>query len=93
MATTNYGKNAETTQGAVNLGLGLGGWDYISDTSEHTGDWVAIQAIGGEATIDTLEATNRDSLSSVKLTQDATIVGPIYSIKLSSGAVLAYKRV
>lgn len=89
-----YSRNSESTQSALNLGLGLGGWDYITDTDTHDGDWVAVQALGGAAKINSLSAGNSDTITGdVSLGQDATIVGPITSIKLSSGSVIAYKRV
>jgi cation transporter-like permease len=67
------------------------GADYYADTSAHTGDWEAIQAL--EAAVAALVSTNvAGTLSAVPIPAGAIIFGRFTSITLSSGKVIAYRR-
>ena len=75
--------------------LGGCGTKMIADTTEHTGPFVAITAIGtADAVIDTSECTTNIENESATITipEGATIFGHFSSIELDSGAVLAYRK-
>jgi len=77
---------------ALNVKLGQGGSTLITDTSAHTGTYVAITFL--EATTFTaLTDANRDgnTIGSQTFPVGATIYGTFTSITLASGACIAYK--
>lgn len=79
-----------TVQEYGNLGLGQAGLDYVTNTEANTGSWVAIKAVGGDATGDFTMSIG-DNLLSFVITQDDWLFGPIEEFALSSGAVIAYR--
>jgi hypothetical protein len=66
------------------------GSNYYADTSAHTGDWCAIQALT-TATF-TAFASNCAGASAFTLPAGATIYGIISGFTLSVGTVIAYNR-
>tara|TARA_E500000331_G_scaffold333209_1_gene357204 strand:+ start:1490 stop:1777 length:288 start_codon:yes stop_codon:yes gene_type:complete len=84
-----YGKVRYTVVESNNLKLGQQGFKVISDTNAHTGTFVAIKVVGGNASV---SATSKigDSISSLTIRQDDIIYGAFSSITLGSGTVLAY---
>jgi len=70
--------------------MGQGGIDIISDTNEHNGNYIAVMAVGGDVTPDTLTASVGDDLDSEVLTQNVIIPGPFTHIKLAAGKVYAW---
>lgn len=75
---------------AGNLSLGQLGFDEVTGTE--SGTWIAIQAIGADAT---LSATSNvgDNLSSVTLYEGGIIYGNFSQIVVTSGKVLAYRGI
>ena len=78
-------------------GLGLNGGSYVNDTVLHSNSngWFAIQAT--EATVIAAQGSNITNLDDICTGQDATelaagmvLYGNFTSIRLTSGAVIAY---
>jgi len=77
-----------------NLGLGQGGFDAISDTNLHSGNWVSFKAIGGDAVIASSTSNTGDNLpATLTLSEGDLIFGEFTAITLASGTVLAYKGI
>lgn len=85
---------------AQNINLGQGGAKFISDTSEHTGSFVAIAMIE-DTVFNTLTPSdttygygvgsyNGNSMASETIPQGMTIFGKWTTIDLTSGACIAY---
>ena len=84
--------NSETIQSISNLSMGQAGYEVLTGTAAHSGDWIALVAWGGSAKFSSITATNSDTITSGTLPDAAVLVGPITAFTLTSGTVLAYKR-
>ncbi len=74
-----------------NLGLGQGGFNTYTDTSLHSGNWVAFKAVHGDAVIASSVSATGDNLpASMTLSEGDVVYGDFTAITLSSGKVLAY---
>lgn len=78
----------------LTAGLGLGGSDYFTDATLHSGNWVILHAI--EDTVLT-SVTYRpgtrggDSLSGKTIKAGDRLYGEIVSVQLASGSVELYR--
>ena len=83
-------------QGATASSLtAINGAVLIDDTAEHTGAFMAIQAVGGAAAVINNSGTTSnidDFDATITIDSGQTIYGRFSQIKLSSGKVIAYKR-
>lgn len=73
------------------------GFEYISDTAAHTGNFIAIQVLT-DAVVASAIATpgapvTGNNFAAVSLPAGAVIYGKFSSITLTSGTVIAYKGV
>lgn len=84
------GIHDHTVQEATNIMVGQSGFDYIADTNQADGSWVCVKAVADDA-IGDFDMAIGDSLSSFTITKNDFLFGPITSITLSAGAVLAYR--
>ena len=69
---------------------------HISDTSAHSGSWVAVVALEDSVLAlesETLKGTDGNNISSMKLGLGAQIRGVFSKITLASGSVVAYQSV
>ena len=68
------------------------GFEYISDTSAHTGRFWQLYAVA-DAVIDSAVIANQtgNTFSSVPLKAGDSIMGVFTSVTLASGKVVAYK--
>jgi len=86
------GLHGFTVQEAENAGLGQAGFDYISDTATHTGEWYAIKVVDGAAAVfAVLNTALGDGAAGLTIQEGDIVYGPFTSIKLTSGKVLAYR--
>jgi hypothetical protein len=69
--------------------MGLHGNDYFSDTSQHDGQYCALQAC--EATVVASATGEGISWSNVTLAAGQTVPGYFTSVTLTSGSVILYK--
>lgn len=82
---------SQSSQNVRNI-KGEGGSVYIDDTAAHAGPFDAIQAL--EATVVNALIGNMDDFAAgMPLPAGAVIFGLFSSITLTSGKVIAYKRV
>lgn len=73
--------------------LGQKGWDKISDTNVHNGEWFAIKADGAaDAVFTTLTCNTGDSGDGMTLLAGDVIYGSFTSIDLTSGTIYAYRK-
>jgi len=67
---------------------GYAGGTYFSDTSNHTGNWSVIEAVG-DTTFTTLTG-NLTNGASISLADGRRLYGQFTVVRLSAGAVIAY---
>ena len=83
-------------QGATAYSLTAGkGGIFNNDTAAHTGDFMAIEAVGdAAAAINNSGTTSNitDFDANITISAGQTIYGRFTSITLASGAVIAYNR-
>ena len=78
-----------TIHDAPETNLGQYGFDEI--TAVTTGDWIALMAVGGSATL--VAVTDEgDNLSSLTISEGVIIPGTFNSITPSAGTILAFRR-
>ena len=82
------GRYRYNEQATANLGLGQNGFDEITGTE--SGDWIAIKAIGGDATLSATSSIG-DNVSSFTLDKGDLIYGVFSDIAVTVGTVLAYR--
>lgn len=85
-----------TTQEGINAMLGQSTPVRITGTADNTAGYVAIKAVNGNAVFEELKigSTSGTALASNgdRLLEGDTFVGDIFSFKLTSGDVYAWKR-
>lgn len=69
------------------------GGSVITDTSTHTGRWVALQAMGAGCTLaaGTASADLTGTLTGLVVPAGATLQGRFTAIQLSAGAAVLYQ--
>ena len=70
--------------------FGLNGFDTITGTAAHTGEWYAIVAIGGDAA-GNFTMDRGSSLTAHTIYEGTYLYGPCTGFTLSSGTVFAYR--
>lgn len=82
------GKN--NSRKAIEQSMGQNGFDYISDTSEHTGGYCCLYAVE-DTVIENITGDNISEVgSNIPLPTGCIVVGYIESFTLDSGSVIAY---
>lgn len=84
----------DTITAQLSQQLGQNGFDIIQAGPTYNGKWTTLTVISSSArfsTLGALNSTGTNLLSSYDLPITFTMSGPFTSIKLSSGAVVAYK--
>jgi len=75
---------------ATEQSMGQNGFEFINDTSEHTGKFCCLYAVE-DTVIEDVEGSNIDEVgSNIPLPTGLMIVGYIESFTLVSGSVIAY---
>ena len=69
---------------------GLAGGNYYNDTSNHSGDWCALKAIGGDAVFTAIKTNIQSLPNNLTITEDDVLFCRVESFTLASGAVIAY---
>lgn len=79
---------------ALTVGIGLGGSDYVSDATSHTGNWLILHAIE-DTVISSLTYRSGTrggaSLAGKTIKAGDRLYGEIVSIQLTSGSVELYR--
>ena len=75
--------------------FGAGGFDLVNDTSDTSGTFIAIKAVGGSAEFNSITQTNKAQITTnFTLSDGDYIVGSfITQFQLVSGTVLAYNAI
>tara|TARA_R110002153_G_scaffold39879_2_gene114548 strand:- start:86 stop:358 length:273 start_codon:yes stop_codon:yes gene_type:complete len=77
---------------AQNASLGQAGVILIDDLNEHTGPFVAIQALADAVVdVDQCDMSFIEDVADFTIPKGMTIFGRFASIELDSGSVLAYR--
>ena len=94
MASFEKGFHTATVQEGSNLQFGLGGFDYITDTTALSDySYVAVQAVGADAVVN-LTSEIGDSLTSHTIPEEGWRFGPFSSVqRVSGGNIIAYRYV
>ena len=74
-----------------NIGLGQGGFNTYTDTSLHSGNWVAFKAVQADAVIASSVSATGDNLpATMTLSEGDVVYGDFTAVTLASGKILAY---
>jgi len=84
---------ASALQNTLLTTLGQNGSEHISDTSEHTGDFTAFQALEDCVIDDMTSADISGTLAGMVIPAGVTVWGRFESITLTSGSGIAYNNI
>lgn len=69
------------------------GFDWVNDTSSHSGGWFALVALVDNTSLSTLAGANvPTSVTNMPLPLGMPLTGDFTSFRLASGQVLAYRH-
>jgi len=73
--------------------MGKAGFEFISDTSAHVGNYCAIQTTADTVFAAVLPVPTGNTFTGVSIKEGTPIPGLFTSITLTSGSVIAYKAI